>query len=204
MTIGAGTLEATGTFTWSNSTSLTGAATIQVDTGYTFTDSGTVSGSGSLTKTGSGVLALGGSSNSYTGATTIRGGMLSINADRDLGNAPSTPTLGSIVLNGGTLQATGSFTLNTNRGIALGPTSGSGGGTIDVLGGATLTYGGVIANNGSGTGSLTMQDAGTLVLSGTNSYSGMRDGQRWDLERGRSGEPGQQRHGPRSAAAHCK
>ena len=66
---------------------------------------------------------------------------------------------GSIMLNGGTLQATATFTLNSNRGIALGPTSGSGGGTIDVTSGNTLTYGGILANNG-GTGSLTMTDTG--------------------------------------------
>ena len=62
-----------------------------------------------------------------------------------------------------------SFTLNSNRGIALGAS----GGTIDVdgvVGTMTLIYGGVVS--GSSGGSLTLTDTGTLVLSGANSYNG--------------------------------
>ena len=109
------------------------------------------------------------SGNNYSGGTTIgSGATLSINSDAELGQVPSSPTT-NIAINGGTLRTTGSFTLNTNRGISLGPTNG--GGTINVAPGTTLNYGGFISD-ASGSNSLTITDSGTLVLSGTNAYGG--------------------------------
>ena len=134
-----------------------------------------------LTKSGAGTLTLTNTANAYTGATTITGGMLSIGADGDLGTAPGAETAADLVLNNGTLQATGTFSLNPNRGIALGPTSNAGGtGTIDVTGNNTLTYDGIIADNGTGPGALVKTDTGTLLLdvdsaatySGTTSING--------------------------------
>ena len=90
--------------------------------------------------------------------------MLSISQDANLGTPPSAPVANQLTLNGGTLQATASFALDANRGIALLPL----GGTIGVTGANVLTYGGVI----TGAGSLTKSDAGTLILSGVNTYSG--------------------------------
>ena len=110
--------------------------------------------------------------NTYSGSTTINGGTLSISADSNLGTAPSSATPGSLVINGGTLLDTGTFTLNADRGVAIGPTSGTGNGTIDVSGTNTLTYAGIIANNGSGVGQLVKTDTGTLQLGGANTYSG--------------------------------
>ncbi len=115
------------------------------------TVAGVITGSGALIEQGSGTVTLSGT-NTYTGTTTVLGGTLSVSADSNLGTAPTSATAGQLVLNGGTLQATASFTLSSKRGIALGPTSGSGGGTIDVTSGVALTYGGSLANNGSGTG----------------------------------------------------
>ncbi len=89
-----------------------------------------------------------------------------------LGQVPATPAI-NIVLNGGTLQAGAGFTLNANRSIALGPASGSGSGTISVATGATLTYAGTLANNGSGSGNFVKSGPGTLVLTGlAPTYSG--------------------------------
>src|SRR5581483_6101215 len=51
-------------------------------------------------------------------------------------------------------------------------TSGSGSGTMDVGGLANLTYLGVLANNGAGTGGLTKSRYGTLILGGANTYTG--------------------------------
>ncbi|NCW37290.1 MAG: autotransporter domain-containing protein, partial [Proteobacteria bacterium] len=69
-----------------------------------------------------------------------------------------------LTLQGGTLLTTSSFTLNTNRGIALGASHGS----INVAAGTTLTYDGVIA----GGNNLTKLGTGTLDLGGANTYSG--------------------------------
>jgi fibronectin-binding autotransporter adhesin len=132
------------------------------------TDFGTISGTGSLAQAGSGTTTLN-AANTYSGPTSITGGTLSVSADNNLGTAPGSATPASLVVNGGALSASASFTLNSNRGIALG-TTGSTGGTIGVAAG-TLSYGGVIADNG-GTNFLTKTGAGTLTLSGANSYSG--------------------------------
>ena len=120
-------------------------------------------GSGTLTKTGSGTLTLSGA-NTFTGATSINGGSLSISADNNLGTAPGGVVTGDLIFGGGTLDATSSFTLNANRGILLD----AAGGTIDTASGSTLTYGGGIA----GSGGLTVTDSGTLLLTGGGSYTG--------------------------------
>jgi len=111
--------------------------------------------------------------NTFTGPVKVNGGNVVIGADTGLGTPPVTVTAGSLVLNGGAIEATASFVINSNRGIAVGPTSGTGVGSINVDNGQTLTYGGVIANNGGGTGGLTKIGFGTLTLSGTNLYSGV-------------------------------
>jgi len=67
------------------------------------TFSGVFSGSGALTKLGSGVLTLTGA-NTYAGPTTLSGGTVSVGADINLGAAT-----GGLVFNGGTLQLTGAF-----------------------------------------------------------------------------------------------
>jgi len=128
-------------------------------------------GTTSLSKSGSGKWILSGT-NTYSGVTTISGGNLSVSSDANLGTAPGSATAASLVISAGALSTSASFTLNANRGIALGPTTGSGSGTLDVAGGTTLAYGGIIANNGSGIGALSKTSGGTLTLSGVNTFSG--------------------------------
>jgi fibronectin-binding autotransporter adhesin len=55
--------------------------------------------------------------------------------------------------------------LSANRGLSLGAS----GATIDAASGTILTYSGIAA----GTGGLTEVDSGTLVLGGSNTYSGI-------------------------------
>lgn len=55
-----------------------------------------------------------------------------------------------------------SYTLSTNRGISVGNASGSGTGTIDVTGANTLTYNGVIADNGTGADTLSKIGSATF------------------------------------------
>jgi autotransporter-associated beta strand protein len=182
-TTGGGVLDSSGsgTVTFTANFAAGGAASKTLTLTGTNTGANTIAGiirdnsaanKTSLVKSGAGTWSLTGA-NTFTGGTTITGGTLVINADNRLGAAPAAPpTAGAIVLNGGALQAAATFTLSANRGIALGPASGAGGGTIDVTGGSVLTYTGVIANNGGGTGGLTKAGAGTLSLSGAHTYSG--------------------------------
>jgi fibronectin-binding autotransporter adhesin len=133
---------------------------------------GTISGASSgLTKTGNGLLTLSGN-NSFGGPLAINAGRVSVASDTNLGAAPLTATAGQLVIDGSTLRTTTNFTINANRGISVGPSSGAGTGTIDVTSGTTVTYGGVIANNGAGTGGLTKSSFGGLTLSGANTYTG--------------------------------
>src|SRR5436190_1123257 len=144
---------------------------ITVSQDGSLTLSGVVSGSGiTLTKNGDGLLTLG-AVNSFDGSIILEGGTLAINADRNLGVPPASRTPGSIIFDEGTLRATATFTLNANRGITMVPNEGTGSGKITVNSGSTLTYGGIIANNG-GAGSLTKNAFGTLTLSGANTYDG--------------------------------
>ncbi|MBL9132862.1 MAG: autotransporter-associated beta strand repeat-containing protein, partial [Verrucomicrobiaceae bacterium] len=110
-----------------------GAATIETPAGREFTISGVIgdnnAGTGSLIKTGDGTLVLGNGSNTYSGTTTIQAGVLSISSGTSLGPAPGSPAE-KIFINGGSLRLAASFALSSNRGIVIGPSSGSGTGTI--------------------------------------------------------------------------
>jgi autotransporter-associated beta strand protein len=109
--------------------------------------------------------------NTYTGPTYV-GGTLSISSNANLGLQSSAATLN---LDNGTLQATGgsSFGLymsagTDNRAVVLGP----GGGTFDIASGTTLSVAGAISDSTVGIGGLTKIDTGTLVLGGSDSYTG--------------------------------
>lgn len=154
-----------------------GSGSINVGSSFTLTyegimaDNGT--GSGALIKTGAGTLRLQNAVNTYTGGTQILEGDVSVGVDSRLGAVPASPTAGALVLNGGGLTVTADMTLNANRGIALGPNTGTGSGTIQVTGTNTLTYAGVIADNPGGSGRLIKTGTGTLRLqNSTNTFTG--------------------------------
>jgi len=130
------------------------------------TVNGVVSESGGsrvLTKVGTNTLTLANAGNSYSGATIIQGGAVAVTSDAGLGTAPVAATAGHLTLNNGALATSGTFALNANRGIALGA---SGGQIITTSG--TLTYGGIM----DGAGGFQKAGAGTLILSGINTYGG--------------------------------
>ncbi len=138
--------------------------------------SGVISGATfGLTKTGLGQSVLSGA-NTFTGPVTVSAGTLSFAADsatggaaNQLGATPGATTAGAVRLDGGTLRSTATTQLATVRGIALG-NAGGGGGTIDVDGG-TLTYNGVMANNG-GTNTFAKTGLNQLTLGGVSTYTG--------------------------------
>ncbi len=161
-TLTVGTVANELIITFVNNNSLTISAAI-VDNG---------SGTMGLTLSGSGPLTLTNSGNTFGGATMVIGAELGISSDHNLGSPPNMAKAGDIVLNGGLLYATESFALDTNRGIALGPSSGPGNGDIYVAAGKSLSYGGTITDNGTSVSNLGVGGPGTLALTGTNTYSG--------------------------------
>jgi fibronectin-binding autotransporter adhesin len=137
-----------------NALTLTGAATINVDSGQTLTALGAVTGTHTLTKMGTtGTLVLSGTNSSQSTNLTISEGTVSVASDA---NIPG----GTLRLSGGKLHASASYTSTK----ALEITNAS---SIGAASGQTLTYSGVIADDSGNT--LTL-DSGTVALGGD--YSG--------------------------------
>ncbi len=120
---------------------------------------GTISGSGSVAQRGTSTLTLTGT-NTYTGGTTIAAGALSISADANLGGSA-----GNLQLDGGALRVTGTALTQLGRTIAFG----SNGGGFDIVDAGNIF---TVTESFSGTGALSKAGAGTLLLTGTHSYSG--------------------------------
>ncbi len=118
---------------------------------YTFAG-GALRGSGSLTKTGAGRLVLS-AANTYSGGTVVTEGTVAVSDDAQLGAVAAPVTLGTA----GTLETTGSLTLNASR-----PVSGTG--TLKIAPATTLNIAG-----SANTGPLTLTTVGSLLFSGTAS-----------------------------------
>ncbi|WP_416548305.1 YDG domain-containing protein [Limnohabitans sp. DCL3] len=136
------------------------------------------SSSGTLTKYGSGILSLT-AANTYTGATTVSEGTLSVQNAAALGSTSLGTTVAAgatlelsavavgaepVTLNGGTLKAAGAISS-----LSGAVTLGAAGSTIQVASGVPLTLSGVISGAGM---DLTITGGGLLYLTGNNSYSG--------------------------------
>ncbi|MGF7051106.1 outer membrane autotransporter protein [Bosea sp. OAE752] len=169
---GWGTLALTGSADHAGGTTIT-AGTLQIGDGGTtgelagdvsndavlrfnrsnlYSFGGAISGAGIVLQSGSGTTSLTGT-NSYSGGTLIEAGTLQVSRDANLGAGGT-----AVTFLGGALRFGASF--NTDRTMLL-----IGNGTVDTNGhDATLT-GGVY-----GYGDLIKAGAGTLTLSGTNSY----------------------------------
>jgi len=198
-TISGGTLQiGAGDTTGSVAGNITNNAVLAFNRSNAIAFGGIISGTGSLTQAGTGTLTLSGA-NTYTGGTTVSAGTLAgtttslqgsivNNAALAFDQATNGTYAGSIAGTGSVAKSgagtvtltsantyTGGTTINAGT-LAIGAGGTSGSIVGDVANNAALvfnrsdgvTFGGVI----SGTGSLTKAGAGTLSLSGANTYSG--------------------------------
>lgn len=175
-----------------------GSGTLTTGDGVSTTYAGVISGTGNLVKTGTGTFTLSGI-NTYTGMTTVSGGILRLEADQTgptavtvqngatlLVNAVQTGVPTYTVENGGIVNLnadiadTTPFTIDTGGLVNLLLTdqtfaSIAGGGTID-LGFADLVSGDATDTTFSGVitgdGSFTKAGTGILTLSGANTFTG--------------------------------
>src|SRR5439155_653076 len=137
----------TKTFTMATS----GTGVFQVDTAATnLTLSGTIGGSGALTKAGAGTLTLS-VANTYSGGTTLSAGIFQVGNNNALGSGTATLTSGTLSSDSATAR-TLSNALLINGNIGLGQTSG-GTGALTFTGNADL---------GGGTRTLTVNVADTM------------------------------------------
>jgi autotransporter-associated beta strand protein len=182
-----------------NLATMVSPSAVSVNSGgsYTFSGSGSIGGVGNLTQGGAGTLTLL-TSNTYSGGTTISNGALNANVASALGsgpivlNSPGQMNInnaafgsGTITINGGTIDNTsgtaipvstnnpqvwaGSFTFVGSSSLNLGS------GAVTLMASPivtvvnnTLSVGGSIGGNFG----LTKAGGGTLVLSGSSTYSG--------------------------------
>ena len=142
---------------------LLGANTLTINQSAATTFAGIFSGTGGLTKQGTGTLTLTGAS-TYSGLTTITTGALNIQNAAALGTAAA----GTTVASGAALEIQGGITVAAEA-LTLNGTGVSNGGALRNISG-TNTYGGAIT---LATASRINSDAGTLTISGAIGGSGL-------------------------------
>jgi len=162
------------------------------------TATGVIAGTGAVTKSQSGTVQLN-AANTYSGGTTVSGGTLSTDNNSGFGSGPITlsggtiastasNTIPNILTLAGNSGISGMTTSNTltqsgaNRTLNLAGATLAGGLNLSEnntgrtlttrVDSGTSTISGVIANGGTGAGSLTKTGFGTLTLSGANTYTG--------------------------------
>jgi autotransporter-associated beta strand protein len=177
---GGGTLILTGTSTFTGTTTIDSGSTLQIGAGgnggqfagnisdsgalifnkaNTTTYAGAVSGNGTVTIGGTGVIVLSGNNSGLTGGLTVNSGStVAIAADSNLGASS-----GAVNVNGGTIRFLSTTPTASTRTLTLG-----GGGSLDTNGNDATVAGPIV-----GTGALTKKGAGVLTLTNAaNSYNG--------------------------------
>ena len=116
--------------------------------------SGNVTGSGTITKAGAGVLTLTGNNTGFTGTVSVAAGTLAVGSDSALGSASS-----GLILGGGSIQATSSFTINRDVLVTA---------AHNILpNGNNLTIAGNLTSQ-TAAGTLLKDGPGDLILTGAN------------------------------------
>ena len=189
-----------GTLNINSGISATNLALTFEGAGNTVVNGVIATGSGAVIKNNAGVLTLA-NANTYTGATTINGGTLvatiiangaaassigqSSNIAANLvfdggtlqyvGGAASTDRLFTLAAGGGTLDASGTGALNLTNVAAVSFSGAATARSLTLTGSNTgaNTLAAQIINNGAGLTSVTKSGAGTWVLSGSNTYTGV-------------------------------
>ncbi|NTZ51530.1 autotransporter outer membrane beta-barrel domain-containing protein [Citrobacter gillenii] len=163
LTLDNATLETASTFSTTRMTTLgPDGGTFDTRDATSFTMTGAIEGSGSLTKEGEGNLTLTGT-NLYAGVSTLLGGTLMLKNNGSIATSAN-------VINNGQLDISG--TTNGTSFVSL-----DGNGTV-IMGAKNLTLSegaGLFSGQFSGTGHLNKQGNATQLLSGMNSYAGAVD-----------------------------
>ena len=177
---GTGTLILTGTNTYTGVTTINGGtlqignggatgsiagnvinnSTLAINRAGLLTLGGGISGTGNLTHIGPGRTVLSGN-NAYAGGTTVLGGIL------QAGSAGAFVDDTAYTVNGGTLDLNG-FDLTMSSLSGTGGTVALGTADLTVDQAADTTFSGIIA----GTGTLTKDGVGNLILTGNSTFTG--------------------------------
>lgn len=173
-----GTLNLGNGLTLANAVSLQSALTVDSALGTSNTLSGIISGSGGLKTTGAGTLILSGA-NTFTGGVSVLGtNTISLQNKSSLGTGTLSNT-GAMTLNladtlvvGNKISLGNNITVNVATVTTSTTTTGKGGTTTTTTTTPSTPPTATLSGAITGTGALTKLGDGTLILSGTNNYTG--------------------------------
>ena len=169
--VAAGTLEIGGAGQLGSGTyagTITNNATLLVNSTAGQALNGTISGTGTLTKSNSGTLTLG-VANTYSGGTTITAGTVTLGTATSLGSAGLTMTGGTLDMNANSISLP---SLAGTGGIITDNSAGTGTSLLTVNQTGGTSFGGVIQNGATQALALTKSGTGTLTLTGASLYTG--------------------------------
>lgn len=179
LTVATGITNSSGlnSITGAGGLTITGPQALNIAGGFTI--STPLTGSETLTKTGTGMLGLSGANTAFTGKIVVSAGRFGVNGDGPLGAVPAAPVADSVTVDGGIFVTGtpnnsngtgfnngGNIVLHENRGFVLG----TNGGTFQAGYGNDGRI--MIQGTVSGPGKLTKTDGGIVSLTGSNTFTG--------------------------------